>query len=75
MFQTVQRLSDSWRTPIGSAGIAVVMAFCDSEESLANSDENRVEFANYLLEKFRFMYEDSEDDNKEVRALIALIVS
>jgi hypothetical protein len=66
-FQTVQRLADSWRNAIGSTGITVVLAFCDSQEDLEDSDKERVEFANYYLKDLRFLYEDTNDDNKKVR--------
>jgi hypothetical protein len=65
-FQTVQRLADSWRNVIGSAGIAVLLAFCDSQEDLQNSDEERVEFAKYFLSDLRFLYRDADHDDKKV---------
>jgi hypothetical protein len=65
-FQTIQRLADLWRSAIGSTGIAVVLAFCDSQEDLESSDEERVEFANYYLKDLRFLYKDADDDNKKV---------
>ena len=66
LLQMIQRLSDSWCNAIGSTGIAVVLAFCDSEEELANSDEERVEFAKYYLEGLRFLYRDTDGDDKKV---------
>jgi hypothetical protein len=51
---------------IGSAGIAVVLAFCDSVEQLEDSDEERVLFAESYLESLRFLYEESDDDDKKV---------
>jgi hypothetical protein len=66
LFQTIQRLADSWRATIGSTGIAIVMAFCDSHPDIAESDEDRVEFAKFYLENYRFLYRDSEGDNKKV---------
>jgi hypothetical protein len=61
-----QRLSDSWCNVIGSAGIAVLLAFCDTQEILQDSDEERVEFAKYYLENLRFLYRESEHDDKKV---------
>jgi hypothetical protein len=48
-FQTVQRLADSWRTAIGSTGISVVLAFCDPQSDLVDSDEECVVFADHFL--------------------------
>lgn len=65
-FQTVQRLADSWRNVIGSNGIAVVLAFLDAEPDLQDSDEERVKFATFYLEKYRFLYKDFEDEDEKV---------
>lgn len=65
-FQTVQRLADSWRNVIGSNGIAVLMAFFDARKNLRNSDEERINFAKFYLENFRFLYKDPSDKNKKV---------
>ena len=54
--QTVQRLADSWRNVIGSNGIAVVLAFLDDEPELQDSDEERVKFATFYLDKLCFLY-------------------
>ena len=67
MFQTVQRLADSWRNLIGSAGIAILLAFCDSQDDLRNSDEGRMEFAKYYLKDLRFLYTDTDHNDKKVR--------
>jgi hypothetical protein len=66
MFQTIQRLADSWRNVIGSTGIAVLMAFFDSQEELQDSDEERVEFAEHHLKDLRFLYKTSVGDDKKV---------
>jgi hypothetical protein len=66
IFQTVQCLSDSWRNVIGSAGITVLLAFCDTQDSLQDSDEEHVEFAKYYLEDLRFSYQVSKHDDKKV---------
>jgi len=66
---------DSWCNAIGSAGIAVILAFCNSQEELVKSDEEHVEFAKYFLNELRFLYKDADGDNKLVcHKLIALIV-
>ena len=62
----VQRLMDSWRNVIGSAGITVLLAFCDSQEDLWNSDEERVEFAKFFLKDLCFLYRDTNYDDKNV---------
>lgn len=64
--QTIQRLADSWRNVIGSNGIAVLMAFFDDQPDLRNSDEERINFAKFYLENLRFLYKDSENENKKV---------
>ena len=66
MKQTVQRLADSWRNVIGSNGIAVLMAFFDTQPSLQGSDEERIDFAKSYLEDLRFLYKDSNDVDKKV---------
>ena len=67
----VQCLVDSWRNTIGSTGISVVLAFCESQDELANSDEECVEFAKELLLDFSFLYRDADDNNKKVCLLDA----
>jgi hypothetical protein len=66
MFQTVQRCADSWRNVVGSAGIASLLAFFDSHEDFQESDEERQEFARYLRKDYRFLYKNSEHEDKEV---------
>jgi len=57
---------DSWYNAIGSAAVTTVLGFCDSEDELVDSDENRVEFAKYHLENLRFLYRKADgDDNKK----------
>ncbi|KAH9058004.1 hypothetical protein EDB83DRAFT_2224795 [Lactarius deliciosus] len=63
--KTVQRLADSWRSFIGSTGIAVLMAFFDSHQDFQDSDEERIEFAKNHLNNLRFLYKDSEHDDKK----------
>jgi hypothetical protein len=64
-FQTIQRLADSWRNIIGSTGIAVVMGFFDSRPEY-QTDKQRIKFANFYHEGYRFLYEDSENEEKKV---------
>jgi len=62
----IQRLADSWRNIVGSAGISVVLVFCDSDDDLRDSDGERVEFAKYYLGDLRFLYRDADGDDKKV---------
>ena len=50
---------------MGSTGIAVLLAFMDSNDELRDSDEDRVVFAKYYLENLRFLYKDSENEDKK----------
>jgi len=72
MLQTAQRTSDSWRNTTGSTGIAVVLAYCNSNPDLKDSDENRQEFATHYLEHLRFLYTKSDGDNPLVRTLFQI---
>ncbi|KAF8799192.1 hypothetical protein BYT27DRAFT_7318611, partial [Phlegmacium glaucopus] len=68
--KTVQRLSDSWHNVIGSTGIAVVLAFLNSQEDLRDSDEERQEFTMHYLKDLRFLYTNSDhNDRKKWRGL------
>jgi hypothetical protein len=66
MLQAAQRASDSLRNPVGSTAIAIILAYCNSNLDLKDSDDNRQEFAAYYLEHLRFLYRKSDDDNPEV---------
>jgi len=57
---------DSWHNIIGSAGIAILLAFCDMQEDLRDSDEERIEFAKYYLEDLCFLYVNTDHDDKKV---------
>jgi hypothetical protein len=46
--------------------IAVLLAFLDAQEDLRDSDEERIDFAKYYLEDLRFLYKDTEHNNKKV---------
>ena len=54
-----------WRNVVGSTGIAVLLVFLDAQEDLQDSDEERIEFAKYYLEDLRFLYKDTEHNNKK----------
>jgi len=70
IFQTVQHLADSWRNVIGSTGIAIILAFFDSQENLQDSDHECQEFTTYYLEDLHFLYRNSSHDNKKVHNYI-----
>ncbi|KAF7982132.1 hypothetical protein HWV62_29865 [Athelia sp. TMB] len=59
----LQRLSDSWRTIIGSAAIAALTAFFDSNPKF-NSDQRRMKFARRLYEFQRYLYKHAEGEDK-----------
>ena len=67
--QTVQRTSNSWRNTTGSTGIAVTLAYCNSNPDLKDSDDNRQEFAAHYLEHLRFLYKKSDGDDPKVSTL------
>ncbi|KAH9014123.1 hypothetical protein EDB84DRAFT_1443962 [Lactarius hengduanensis] len=62
--KAIQRLADSWRNVVGSIGISCVQSFCDSQDLLRDSDSGRQEFASFYLEDLRFLYEDTDDEDK-----------
>ncbi|KAF7985441.1 hypothetical protein HWV62_5177 [Athelia sp. TMB] len=61
---THQRLADAWRTILGSAAIAALTAFFDSNSKF-NSDKRRRKFALNLYEKQRYLFQTAEGDNKK----------
>ncbi|KAF7966671.1 hypothetical protein HWV62_37521 [Athelia sp. TMB] len=61
---THQRLTDAWRTILGSAAIAALTAFFDSNSKF-NSDKRRQKFALHLYEKQRYLFQSAEGDNKK----------
>ena len=44
----------------------VLMAFFDDQPDLQNSDEECIIFAKFYLENLRFLYKDSENENKKL---------
>jgi hypothetical protein len=63
--QTTQRISDTWRSPIGSSAIAVVNSFFNSVD-LFKAEERRREFAKNALDTFQFIYRDTTSSNRGV---------
>lgn len=66
---TAQRTSDSFRNTVGSMGITVPLAYCNSNPDLKDSDDNRQEFAAHYLEHLRFLYKRSDGDDPKLRTL------
>jgi hypothetical protein len=66
----MQHVFDSWRNTIGSTAIAVVLAFCNVNPNLKNSNEDRQVFASEYLEDLRFLYRKSDGDDVNVRTVI-----
>jgi len=62
----VQCIVDSWHNIIRSAGVAILLVFCDSQDNLCNSDEESMEFAKYYLKDLHFLYTGTDDDDKKV---------
>ena len=65
----MQRVSDSWRNTISSAAIAIILAYCNSNPELKDSDDKQKEFADYYLENLCFLYKSSDSDNPKVSTL------
>lgn len=69
--QVKQRLSDGWRSRIGSAAISVVNAFFESVK-VATTDDSRQQFAKTMLKDSKFLYSNTESSNPKA-SLILLI--
>ena len=65
----MQHVSDSWRNTIGSAAIAIILAYCNSNPELKDSDDKWKKLADYYLENLRFLYKSSDSDNPKVSTL------
>ncbi len=55
--QAQQQSSDSWRSAIGSAGLAIVNVFFDVNEEF-DTNEARQEFAVDMIKNLGFLYEN-----------------
>jgi hypothetical protein len=60
--QAQQRVSDAWRSVIGSTGLAMVNAFFESNDDLV-TDEARQHAAQGGLENLKFLYSDTSSGN------------
>lgn len=63
--QAMQRVSDSWRSPIGSMAIMVLITFFNSDMELS-TNEDRQEWATWYLDKFHFAYKEADGNDKLV---------
>ena len=70
--QTMQRVSNSWHSTMGSTAIVVVLAFCNEISDLKDSDTNCQEFATEYLEHLHFLYGKSDGDNVNVSTITIL---
>ncbi|KAN0131106.1 hypothetical protein V8E53_011107 [Lactarius tabidus] len=61
---TVQRCTDLWHNIVGSTGIAVLLAFFNSQEHFQVSDELHQIFAKYYIDDLCFLYKDSEHEDR-----------
>ena len=57
VLQAQQRASDSWRSAISSAGLAIVNVFFDANEEF-NTNEARQEFVVDMIKNLEFLYEN-----------------
>ena len=62
----MQRIADSWCSPIGSTGISVLIAFFQAHLDLYPTDSDRQDWAAWYLGKFRFVYKQADGDDKSV---------
>ena len=59
--QAQQRVSDSWRSTIGSAALAIVNAFFDANEEF-ETNEARQKFAADIIKNLGFLYENTDSE-------------
>ena len=70
MLQTLQCISDSWCSTVGSTAIAVVLAFCNANPELKNSDKNCREFAAEYFKHLHFLYHKADGDDVKVSTAV-----
>jgi len=70
--QTVQCVSNPWQNTIGSAAIAIMLAFCNLHPDLKDSDEAHQEFATFYLKHLYFLYQESDGNDPGVSTLFYL---
>ncbi|KAF7985404.1 hypothetical protein HWV62_5103 [Athelia sp. TMB] len=62
------RLADSWRTILGSAAVAILTAFFDSDIQF-KSDKSRQKFASSLYLHHRYLYKHAGQDTSKFKGL------
>lgn len=61
---------DKFRGPMGSAAVAIVLAYLASCPGLRNSDEKRVEWCEMMLDDYRFIYATADGPVPKVSDMI-----
>lgn len=59
-------MSDSFRSPIGSAAISILLAYLASCPDMKDSDVERVRWCQDQLERWKFIYGDAKGDKPKV---------
>lgn len=60
---------DQFRGPLGSAAIAILLAFFASSPSTRDSDKARVDWCKNMLENWRFIYAQADGDKQKVSSI------
>jgi hypothetical protein len=71
-YQAQQRVSDSWRSKIGSTGLMVVNSFFEAKDEL--TDEGRRQIAREGLRHNRFLYSNVTSDDPLVSRFHVVIL-
>lgn len=61
---------DQFRSPMGSAAVAIVLAFLASCPDKRDSDAKRVKWCQMMLEDYRFTYGVTDDALRRVSFMI-----
>ena len=64
----MQHIMGSWRSPIGSTAIMIVIAFLNLHLDVFSTDEERQEWVTWYFQDLHFTYKDSDGDDKNVCA-------
>ena len=72
--QTMQHVSDSWHSTMGSTAITVVLTFCNENSDLKYSDMNHQEFATEYLEHLHFLYGKSDGNDVNVSTITSYYI-
>jgi hypothetical protein len=63
--QTMQRVSDTWRSRFGSTAMHLINSFFSSDETF-DTDESRQDFAKEAIRTRSFLYADTTSPNRKV---------